>query len=41
MRGSDEGMEMIIADVIKGLADKVRLSFLAQALAHGCPILAA
>ena len=37
MRGSDEGMEMIIAGVVKGLAHEVGLPISGQALAYGCP----
>jgi len=37
MRGSDEGMEMIIAGVVKGLAHEVGLPISEQALACGCP----
>ena len=37
MRGSDEGAEMIIAGVIKGLADEVGFSLNKDDLARGCP----
>ena len=37
MRGSDKEIEMIIADVMKGLADEVGLPIPAQAFTHGCP----
>ena len=37
MRGSDEGMELIITGVIKGLADEVGFSLKTLALSHRCP----
>ena len=37
MRGSDEGMELIIAGVVKGLADEVGLPLTNLSLSYGCP----
>ena len=37
MRGSDEGAELTIAGVIKGLADEVGFPLTEDELAHGCP----
>ena len=37
MRRSDEGMEMMIAGTIKGLADEVEFPLSKEALAKGCP----
>ena len=37
MRGSDEAATMIIAGVIKGLAEELKLPLSSQALSYGCP----
>ena len=37
MRGSDEGMELLIAGVVKGLAEEVGLPLTNHDLSYGCP----